>query len=182
MLSASGPKHCQTTLFAFFYVTKLSVDRLVAISCSHSRTRALVPRPSSTAHARLLCFQYTDNVIEAAVRLSPTQIIAELLNYRDTAQLYCTCDCCYSNAVCRVGEHQHWLAHQCSICEDFHIYIECEITIQWDMGWGIHGLYKWVGHLWLKWVGHWQIEILFLGDMLTKHWSSGEYLSSHCLY
>ena len=67
---------------------KLSVDGLVAISCSHSRTRALVPRPSSTVHARLSCFQYTDNVIEATVRLSPTQIIAVLLNYRDTAQLY----------------------------------------------------------------------------------------------
>jgi len=69
-------------------MTKLSLDGLVAISCSHSRTCALVPRPSSTAHARLSTFQCTDNRLEAAVRLSPTQIITVLLNYRDTTQLY----------------------------------------------------------------------------------------------
>ena len=76
-------------------MTKLSVDRLVAISCSH--TRALVPRRSSTAHARLSSFQYTDNVLEAAVRLLPTQIIAVLLNYCDTAQLYLISGC---NKLC----------------------------------------------------------------------------------
>ena len=72
------------TLFAFFFATKLSLDGLVA---SPSRTRALVPDPSSSAHARLSSF-HTDNVLEAAVRLSAMQIIAVLLNYRDTAQLY----------------------------------------------------------------------------------------------
>ena len=64
------------------------VEALVAISCSHSRTHALVPCPSSTAHARSSSFQYIDNVLEAAVRLSPTQIIAVLLNCHDTAQLH----------------------------------------------------------------------------------------------
>ena len=47
-----------------------------------------MPHPSNTAHARLSSFQYTDNVPEAVVQLSPMQIIAVLLNYRDTAQLY----------------------------------------------------------------------------------------------
>jgi len=46
------------------------------------------PCPCSTAHARLSRFQYTDNRLEARVRLSPTQIISVLLNYRDTTQLY----------------------------------------------------------------------------------------------
>ena len=64
------------------------VEALVAISCSHSRTHALVPCSSSTAHARSSSFQYIDNVLEAAVRLSPTQIIAVLLNCHDTAQLH----------------------------------------------------------------------------------------------
>ena len=46
------------------------------------------PCPCSTAHAQLSRFQYTDNRLEARVRLSPTQIISVLLNYRDTTQLY----------------------------------------------------------------------------------------------
>ena len=29
--------------------------------------------------------------------------------------------------VCRVGEHQHQLAHQCSLCEHFHAYTKCEV-------------------------------------------------------
>ena len=70
--------------FEFFFATKLSVGGLVAMSCSHSRTRTLVPHPSSTAHIRLLSCQYTDNVLEAAVRLSHAQIITILLNYRTT--------------------------------------------------------------------------------------------------
>ena len=64
------------------------VEALVAISCSYWHTHALVACPSSTAHARSSSFQYIDNVLEAAVRLSPTQIIAVLLNCHDTAQLH----------------------------------------------------------------------------------------------
>ena len=73
------------------------------------------------------------------------------------------------------------------------------------MGWGIYGLngwgiydldgmgllwLKWVGHLWLKrvgiyglngWGSYGKVRYCFLGDMLKKHWSSGEYpfQSSH---
>ena len=67
--SASRPKYCQTTLFVFFFATKLSLVGLVAISCSHSRAHTLVPRPSSTAHARLSSSQYIDNVLETVVGL-----------------------------------------------------------------------------------------------------------------
>ena len=49
------------------------------------------------------------------------------------------------------------------------------LWLKWvgNLGWSIYDL---KGQLWLKWVGQlWQSEILFLGDMLEKHWSSGEY-------
>ena len=82
--SASRPKYCQTTLFVFFFATKLSLVGLVAISCSHSRAHTLVPRPSSTAHARLSSSQYIDNVLETVVGLSPMHIIIELLWYWPT--------------------------------------------------------------------------------------------------
>ena len=52
------------------------------------------------------------------------------------------------------------LAHRCSLCENFHTYIKCEVKTSWDME---------MGHLWLKWVGQlWQSELLFLGDTLQK--------------
>ena len=59
--------------------------------------------------------------------------------------------------VCRVGEHQHWLAHQRSPCEQFCIHKQCEVKHTrdtgmehlWVNGWSIYGL-KLVGQLWLK--------------------------------
>ena len=43
--------------------------------------------------------------------------------------------------VCRVGEHQHRLAHRCS-CENFsHVHMKCEVRHNWDMA---------MGHLWLN--------------------------------
>ena len=72
--SASRPKYSQATLFAFFFTTKLNLVRLVAISCSHSRAHALVPPPSSIAHARLSSSQYTDNVLETTLGLSPIKL------------------------------------------------------------------------------------------------------------
>ena len=102
--SASRLQYCRTTLFAFFFTTKLSLD---AISCSHSHPRALVPRPSSTAYAQLLSFQYTHNVLDAAVWLSPTQIIAiiiELSWYRPTLSVSS-----YYSTVCASTSVWSWL-------------------------------------------------------------------------
>ena len=49
------------------------------------------------------------------------------------------------DVVCRVGEHQHRLAHQCSLCYQFFCtHIKCEVNHNGNMG---------MGHLCLKWVG-----------------------------
>ena len=45
--------------------------------------------------------------------------------------------------MCRVGEHQHQLAHQCSPCEKF-THMKCEVKPNGDVG---------MGHLWLIMVG-----------------------------
>ena len=68
-----------------------------------------------------------------------------------------------------------------------------ELCVEWgstNTGWHIdvhyvfvfsaHTYKIWMGHSWLLWVGQlWQSELWFLGDMLQKHWSSGEYPSGH---
>ena len=47
--------------------------------------------------------------------------------------------------VCQVGEHQHQLAHQCSLCENFHTYgTGCDVKTWQHMG---------MGHLRLRWDG-----------------------------
>ena len=46
--------------------------------------------------------------------------------------------------MCQVGEYQHWLAHQCSLCENFLHTHKCEVKCNGDMG---------KGHSWFKWVG-----------------------------
>ena len=39
--------------------------------------------------------------------------------------------------VCRVGEHQHRLSHQCSSCESWHTHpLVCEVKHNGDMGLG----------------------------------------------
>ena len=61
--------------------------------------------------------------------------------------------------VCRVGEHQHWLAHRCSPYQNAHTAWSVKL---WGQGNGdIYGLMAsgaymayWVGHIWLKWVEH----------------------------
>ena len=81
-----------------------------------------------------------------------------------------------AEVVCRVGEHQHQLAHQCLSCEHFS-------THTYEIGMG--------GHSWLKMGGAFVIWGIYnlngavmakwdivLGDMLEKHWSSGS-LSGH---
>ena len=63
--------------------------------------------------------------------------------------------------VCRVGEHQHQLAHRCSLCENFHTYIH---TGLWGWGiyeWAIYGL-KLVGQLL-------QCELLFFWEICSKN-------------
>ena len=42
--------------------------------------------------------------------------------------------------LCRVGEHQHRLAHQCSPCEKNSTHMKCEVKHNGDMGMGIYGL------------------------------------------
>ena len=56
--------------------------------------------------------------------------------------------------LCRVGEHQHQLAHQClPLKKKLHTHTKCEVKHNWDMGMGLYGLMgvafmtQWVGHL-----------------------------------
>ena len=59
-----------------------------------------------------------------------------------------------AKVVCRVGEHQHRLAHWCSLCENFFAH-----TYKKGMR---HPWLIWVGHLWLKWMGQ-LFMLLFFG-------------------
>ena len=53
----------------------------------------------------------------------------------------CTQLQCYKDVVCRVGEHQHRLAHQCSPCGNFaHTPWCAKLKIIWKGEWGIYGL------------------------------------------
>ena len=41
-----------------------------------------------------------------------------------------------TGVVCRVGEHKHRLAHQCSPCEKLGTHMKCEVKHNWDTGMG----------------------------------------------
>ena len=81
----------------------------------------------------------------------------------------------------KLGEHQHWLAHQCSPCE----HMKCEVKHNGDMGMRhlciiMGGAFRvW---LWLKWVWQlWQSKLLLCLGICSKCWSSVDYpfWSSH---
>ena len=83
--------------------------------------------------------------------------------------------------LCRMGEHQHLLAHHCSPREKFSHTWNVKFKHNGIWEWGISGLLGgaflayWLGHLWFKWVRQlWQSKLLFRSLQTFDFWPTAE--------
>ena len=117
-----------------------------------------------TAYPTANCWHFVTVVIKRKSMSSHTFIErSSMPSPTGGMQWKCTmiCKLLYVATVvaCRVGEHQHWLAHRCSLYQNAHTAWSVKLWGQENgdiyglMAGGAYMAY-WVGHIWLKWVGH----------------------------